>query len=220
MIITSAEFAKSSEFLDQCPETGYPEFAFIGRSNVGKSSLINMLVDRKSLAKTSGTPGKTKLINHFIINEKKKPWYLVDLPGFGYAKIAMSERAKWKKMIRTYLEERTTLKCTILLVDIRIEPQKIDLEFAKYLGEDGIPFAIAFTKADKQKPAVLDRHLKLFQEKMSEHFGEMPNLFLTSAETRLGKDRLLDFIQQVIENPTEIDEVPNDEMDADGVPIE
>ncbi len=199
MIISSAEFAKSSEFLDQCPETGYPEFAFIGRSNVGKSSLINMLVDRKSLAKTSGTPGKTRLINHFIINEKKKPWYLVDLPGFGYAKISMSERAKWKKMIRSYLEERETLKCTMLLVDIRITPQKIDLEFVKYLAENELPFAIAFTKADRQKPAVIERHLQMFQDQLVEQYTAVPNLFLTSAETRIGKERMLAFIESVIE---------------------
>jgi GTP-binding protein len=211
MIISSAEFAKSSEFLDQCPTTGYPEFAFIGRSNVGKSSLINMLVDRRSLAKTSGTPGKTRLMNHFIINEKKKPWYLVDLPGFGYAKISQSERAKWKKMVRTYLEERETLRCTMLLVDIRIEPQKIDIEFAKYLGEDGIPFAIAFTKADRQKPAVLERHLKMFNEAMSENFAEMPNMFVTSAETRLGKDRMLDFIESVIATPMPVREAEEEE---------
>ncbi|MFN0032036.1 MAG: ribosome biogenesis GTP-binding protein YihA/YsxC [Flavobacteriales bacterium] len=199
MFIESAAFAKSSEFLDQCPETGFAEIAFIGRSNVGKSSLINMLVDKRSLAKTSGTPGKTRLINHFIINEKKAPWYIVDLPGYGYAKISLSERAKWKKMIRTYLEERETLRCTMMLVDVRIEPQKIDLEFAKYMGEKGIPFAILFTKADRQKPAMIEKHVNAFLERLSEYFAEMPNVFLTSAEHRAGKEQLHGFMQSLIE---------------------
>lgn len=198
MKIYSAEFLKSSAELSQCPEGEIPEFAFIGRSNVGKSSLINMLVEKRSMAKTSGTPGKTRLINHFIINELHNPWYLVDLPGFGYAKIAQSERAKWKKMVRTYIEERENLKCTFLLIDTRLEPQKIDLEFAKWLGENGIPFALAFTKADKEKPGAIERHVNLFAEKFLETFSELPNLFITSAETRLGKDKVLGFIETVM----------------------
>ena len=198
MKIYSAEFLKSSAELSQCPEGDLPEFAFIGRSNVGKSSLINMLVEKRSMAKTSGTPGKTRLINHFVINLDHNPWYLVDLPGFGYAKIAQSERAKWKKMVRSYIEDRENLKCTFLLIDTRHEPQKIDLEFAKWLGENGIPFALAFTKADKEKPGAVERNVNLFVEKFLETFSELPNLFVTSAETRMGKDKVLGFIESVM----------------------
>jgi GTP-binding protein len=198
MKIYSAEFLKSSAELSQCPDPSIPEFAFIGRSNVGKSSLINMLVEKRSMAKTSGTPGKTRLINHFIINADHNPWYLVDLPGFGYAKIALSERTKWKRMVRTYIEERENLKCTFLLIDTRHEPQKIDLEFAQWLGENGLPFALAFTKADKEKPGAVQRNVNLFAEKFLETFAELPNVFVTSAETRLDKEKVLGFIESVI----------------------
>lgn len=199
MKIYSADFLKSSAEISQCPEADIPEFAFIGRSNVGKSSLINMLVERRSMAKTSGTPGKTRLINHFIINQTQKPWYLVDLPGFGYAKIAQSERAKWKKMVRTYIEDRQNLRCTFLLIDVRLEPQKIDLEFAQWLGENGLPFALIFTKADKEKPGAVERNVNLFADKFLETFSDLPNLFISSAETRLGRDKILGFIESVIQ---------------------
>lgn len=180
--------------MEQCPETELKEFAFIGRSNVGKSSLINMLVNKKSLAKTSATPGKTRLINHFVINEEKNPWYLVDLPGYGYAKISMTERAKWEQMIRQYLNNRPNLLCTMVLIDVRIEPQKIDLEFCLKLGKDGLPFAIVFTKADKEKPGAVERNVNAFCNKMLESFSELPNIFVTSARSQMGRDQILDFI--------------------------
>jgi GTP-binding protein len=194
MKVSSATFLKSSSNLEQCPETELKEFAFIGRSNVGKSSLINMLVNKKSLAKTSATPGKTRLINHFVINEEKNPWYLVDLPGYGYAKISMTERAKWEQMIRQYLNNRPNLLCTMVLIDVRIEPQKIDLEFCLKLGKDGLPFAIVFTKADKEKPGAVERNVNAFCNKMLESFSELPNIFVTSARSQMGRDQILDFI--------------------------
>jgi GTP-binding protein len=194
MKVSSATFLKSSSNLEQCPETELKECAFIGRSNVGKSSLINMLVNKKSLAKTSATPGKTRLINHFVINEEKNPWYLVDLPGYGYAKISMTERAKWEQMIRQYLNNRPNLLCTMVLIDVRIEPQKIDLEFCLKLGKDGLPFAIVFTKADKEKPGAVERNVNAFCNKMLESFSELPNIFVTSARSQMGRDQILDFI--------------------------
>ncbi|MFN5295330.1 MAG: ribosome biogenesis GTP-binding protein YihA/YsxC [Flavobacteriales bacterium] len=193
-----ATFLKSSAFLDQCPESDRPEFAFIGRSNVGKSSLINMLVNKKNLAKTSGTPGKTRLINHFEITGDQGAWYLVDLPGYGYAKIARTERVKWEKMIENYLSDRENLLCTFVLIDVRHDPQKIDLEFCLKLGQDGIPFAIVFTKADKEKPGAVDRNVNAFCDKLLEHFAELPNVFVTSAAERTGRERLLGFIGQSI----------------------
>jgi GTP-binding protein len=191
-----ATFLKSSAFLDQCPAPDRPEFAFIGRSNVGKSSLINMLVNKKNLAKTSGTPGKTRLINHFEITGDQGAWYLVDLPGYGYAKIARTERVKWEKMIENYLSDRENLLCTFVLIDVRHDPQKIDLEFCLKLGQDGIPFAIVFTKADKEKPGAVERNVNAFCDKLLEHFAELPNVFVTSAAERTGRERLLGFIGQ------------------------
>ena len=191
-----ATFLKSSAFLDQCPASDRPEFAFIGRSNVGKSSLINMLVNKKNLAKTSGTPGKTRLINHFEITGDQGAWYLVDLPGYGYAKIARTERVKWEKMIENYLSDRENLLCTFVLIDVRHDPQKIDLEFCLKLGQDGIPFAIVFTKADKEKPGAVERNVNAFCDKLLEHFAELPNVFVTSAAERTGRERLLGFIGQ------------------------
>jgi GTP-binding protein len=190
----NATFLKSSAFLDQCPAPEHPEFAFIGRSNVGKSSLINMLVNKKNLAKTSGTPGKTRLINHFEITSVKEHWYLVDLPGYGYAKISRSEREKWEIMIEKYLSERENLLCTFVLIDVRHEPQKNDLEFCLKLGQDGIPFALVFTKADKEKPGAVERNVNAFCDKLLEQFAELPNVFVTSAAERTGRDRLLAFI--------------------------
>jgi GTP-binding protein len=193
---TNATFLKSSTLLEQCPDTDRPEFAFIGRSNVGKSSLINMLVNKKNLAKTSATPGKTRLINHFDISSDKGQWYLVDLPGYGYAKISRSEREKWEVMIDAYLSERENLACTFVLIDVRHEPQKIDLEFCLKLGQDGIPFALVFTKADKEKPGAVERNVNIFCDKLLEHFAELPNIFVTSATERTGRERLLNFIGQ------------------------
>jgi GTP-binding protein len=198
MVVSSAEFLKSSEYLSQCPEPELPEFAFIGRSNVGKSSLINMLVNKKNMAKTSATPGKTRLINHFIINKEKRPWYLVDLPGYGYAKISMTARAKWEKMIRSYLNNRETLVCTMVLIDVRIEPQKIDLDFCLKLGEDGLPFAIVFTKSDKEKPGAVERNVNAFCDKLLEHFSELPNIFVTSAHNHMGREQVLKFVEVAI----------------------
>ncbi len=194
MLITNATFLKSSTLLEQCPATDRPEFAFIGRSNVGKSSLINMLVNKKNLAKTSGTPGKTRLINHFDVTSNKGQWYLVDLPGYGYAKISRSEREKWEIMIDQFLIDRENLLCTFVLIDVRLEPQKIDLEFCLKLGQDGMPFAIVFTKADKEKPGAVERNVNTFCNKLLEHFAELPNVFVTSATERTGRDRLLGFI--------------------------
>lgn len=199
MNVSSAEFFKSSSFLSQCPTPDKPEFAFIGRSNVGKSSLINMLVNKKNLAKTSATPGKTRLINHFIINsEESKPWYLVDLPGYGYAKISKTEREKWEKMIDEYLDKRESLQCTMVLIDVRHKPQKIDVEFCVKLGEKGLPFAIVFTKSDKEKPAVIERNVNDFCNALLEYFNELPNYFVTSSEKRTGREQVLGFIENVI----------------------
>lgn len=184
--------------LEQCPAPDRPEFAFIGRSNVGKSSLINMLVNKKNLAKTSGTPGKTRLINHFEIECSLGPWYLVDLPGYGYAKISRTEREKWEIMIDAYLNDRENLLCTFVLIDTRLEPQKIDLEFCLKLGENGMPFALAFTKSDKMKPGAVERNVNAFCDKLLEHFAELPNVFVTSAAERIGRERVLGFIAQSI----------------------
>jgi GTP-binding protein len=202
MKITLAEFSKSSSNLSQCPDTDRPEFAFIGRSNVGKSSLINMLVNKKNLAKTSGTPGKTRLINHFSIESDSGKWYLVDLPGYGYAKISKSEREKWEEMIREFLDERENLICTFVLVDVRLEPQKLDLEFCLDLGVNGLPFAIVFTKSDKEKPGAVERNVNAFCNKLLETFSELPNVFVTSANTRLGRDQVLGFIDSILK-PTD-----------------
>ncbi len=201
MNVVSAEFKKSSSFLSQCPAPDIAEFAFIGRSNVGKSSLINMLVNKKSMAKTSATPGKTRLINHFIINsEGAKPWYLVDLPGYGYAKISKTEREKWEKMTEEYLHKRESLLCTFVLVDVRHKPQSSDIEFCVRLGELGLPFGIVFTKADKEKPQIVEGNVKAFKESILEYFTEVPSCFLTSSEKRTGRDEVLNFLETVITN--------------------
>ncbi|MBX7050540.1 MAG: ribosome biogenesis GTP-binding protein YihA/YsxC [Flavobacteriales bacterium] len=196
MKISSVEFLKSSSEISQCPKDGFTEFAFIGRSNVGKSSLINMLVNKKNLAKTSGTPGKTRLINHFLVNASNKPWYVVDLPGYGYAKISQTERVKWEKMIWDYLKNREVLACTMVLIDVRLDPQKIDLEFCKKLGEAGLPFAIVFTKADKEKPGAIERNVNAFCNKLLDYFETLPNFIVSSSDTRLGRDQLLSLIEE------------------------
>ncbi|MBH8556788.1 ribosome biogenesis GTP-binding protein YihA/YsxC [Hymenobacter negativus] len=194
MIIHDARFLTSNSRADLCPAPTLPEYAFIGRSNVGKSSLINMLTERKALAKTSSSPGKTQLINHFIINDN---WFLVDLPGYGYAKVSKAARAEWAKMINYYLRNRANLMCVCVLIDSRHAPQAVDLEFMEKLGEEGIPFVMVFTKADKQSTAQTKALVTEYLRKMSEIWDELPRYFLTSAETGLGRDEVLDFIAEV-----------------------
>lgn len=191
MKIKSAEFVVSNSEVTKCPKDNLPEYAFIGRSNVGKSSLINMLTDRKSLAKTSGRPGKTQLINHFLIN---KNWYLVDLPGYGYARVSKSSKKKFQKFITDYFEQRKQLISAFVLVDIRHKPQPIDLEFMQYMGESGIPFGIIFTKADKLKPKAIERHVKDYCDVLLKTWEELPPYFVTSSSKSIGKDEVLGFI--------------------------
>lgn len=194
MIIKSATFICSNTKVSVLPVANMPEYAFIGRSNVGKSSLINMLVNQHGLAKTSQKPGKTQLINHFLINEQ---WYIVDLPGYGYAKVSKNSREKWEKFIRNYITKRESLQCVFVLIDSRLEPQKIDLEFCCWMGEIQIPFALIFTKADKQSAVKTDKNVALFKKELSGWFEEIPPYFVTSAEKGLGKDKVLEFISQV-----------------------
>ena len=195
MTITSAEYAISSARVDQCPKGDLPEFAFIGRSNVGKSSLINMLTGRAHLAKTSATPGKTILINHFLIN---KEWFLVDLPGYGYAKRGQQQRDELQRMITGYILRREQMMNLFLLIDSRHEPQRIDLEFITWLGENGIPFSIVFTKADKLAKGKLTANIKGYLNELSEQWEELPPYFITSSETRQGRDELLDYIDSIM----------------------
>jgi len=195
--IKSAEFIISNTDVTKCPKESLPEYAFIGRSNVGKSSLINMLVGRKSLAKTSGKPGKTQLINHFKINDN---WFLVDLPGYGYAQISKTKRKTFQKFITDYFFRREQLTCTFLLVDSRHEPQKIDLEFMRFLGESGIPFCIVFTKSDKLNASDINKNLEIYHQKVLESGWEsMPQSFVTSATSKDGRDELLNFIDEINE---------------------
>jgi GTP-binding protein len=194
MEITSAEFLMSSPNVKQCPDSHAPEFAFIGRSNVGKSSLINMLTNKKGLAMTSSKPGKTILINHFIIN---KDWYLVDLPGYGYARASKQSRERLKVLIESYILQREQLHNLFLLIDSRLEPQKIDIEFTSWLGENGIPFSIVFTKIDKQTKNKTDANVELFKAKLLESWEELPPIFLTSSEKHLGRDEILSYIDSI-----------------------
>lgn len=194
MVIKSAEFVISNSQVSKCPTTGLPEYAFIGRSNVGKSSLINMLTGRKGLAMTSQKPGKTQLINHFIINDA---WYLVDLPGYGYARLSKDGREKLKKMIEDYTLERKELTCLFVLVDTRHDPQKIDLEFIEWLGEEGVPFALVFTKADKLTKGKLAANIEGYKARLRQQWEELPPLFITSSEERLGREELLDYIDGI-----------------------
>lgn len=195
MIISSAEFVKSSQELNQCPQPDMPEFAFIGRSNVGKSSLINMLVEKKDLAKTSSQPGKTQLINHFIINDE---WYLVDLPGYGYAKTSMENRKRWRMMIENYLLKRENLLTVFVLIDSRLEPQKNDVEFINFLGENGVPIKLIFTKTDKQSAKKTQDSLELFKQTLSEYWEELPEIILTSSENKTGRGEVLKTIENII----------------------
>ena len=195
MLIKDAVFVVSNSEVKLCPTDKKPEFAFIGRSNVGKSSLINMLTGKKGLAKTSGTPGKTQLINHFLINDQ---WYIVDLPGFGYAKASKSMRSNWEKFIADYLTKRETLMNIFVLLDARLEPQKIDLEFMNWCGEKGLPFSMVFTKIDKISSSVLQKNLAKYKKEMLKYWEEMPPLFTSSSTSGYGREPLLNYIDTII----------------------
>ena len=194
MKIHSAKFITSNNRADTLPPGDIPEYAFIGRSNVGKSSLINMLTNNKKLAKTSSSPGKTQLINHFKINDS---WYLVDLPGYGYAKTSKQNRKHFQKLITDYLSSRKNLVNTFVLVDARLEPQKIDLEFMEWLGKNRIPFSIVFTKADKLSSAQLNKNIKKYKQKLLQQWESLPKTFITSAVNKRGKIDILDYIDEL-----------------------
>jgi GTP-binding protein len=196
MQIKSAEFVISNQEVAKCPTNKLPEYAFIGRSNVGKSSLINMLTNQKSLAKTSGRPGKTQLINHFLIN---KNWFLVDLPGYGYARVSKSAKKTFQKFITAYFRERKQLISAFVLVDIRHAPQTVDLAFMQWLGEHNIPFSIIFTKADKLRPKAIEDHITKYKNILLESWEEFPNYFITSSTNYTGKDALLNYIDTINE---------------------
>jgi GTP-binding protein len=207
MDILKAEYIISKPDVAQCPVPDRMEFAFIGRSNVGKSSLINMLTNQKHLAKTSADPGKTQLINHFGITSRKnagsksqKEWYLVDLPGYGYAKVSQKSRRRWEQMIENYIRKRENLANLFVLIDSRHTPQKIDLEFINQLGAWGIPFAIVFTKADKEKPGAVRRNVDLFLAELGKDWETLPPRFLTSSVTKEGQEEILEFLESIIEN--------------------
>lgn len=207
MTIRTAEYLISSAKVEQCPKAELPEYAFIGRSNVGKSSLINMLADNNKLAKTSATPGKTILINHFLINRAPegkmptspadRPWYLVDLPGYGYAKRSKKDQENFEHMISSYILEREQMTLLFLLIDVRLEPQKIDLEFIEWLGENGVPFAIIFTKADKVSKGRLGGNVQHYLKELSKQWEELPLHFVTSSENSMGREELLQYIGEV-----------------------
>ncbi|WP_224134593.1 ribosome biogenesis GTP-binding protein YihA/YsxC [Candidatus Kaistella beijingensis] len=193
MVIKTAEFVKSSGKWQDCPEPNLPEYAFIGRSNVGKSSLINAMMNHKDLAKTSQTPGKTQLINHFLVNES---WYLTDLPGYGYARVSKSLRKDFEKLITNYILNRKNLVNLFVLVDSRHTPQKIDLEFIEWCGENGIPFSIVFTKADKLKPNAAISNVENYQAELLKTWEDLPETYVTSAEKKVGTDEILNFISK------------------------
>lgn len=194
MEITSAEFVISNTDVKKCPSGIFPEYAFIGRSNVGKSSLINMLTGRKGLAMTSATPGKTMLINHFLIN---KSWYIVDLPGYGYARRGQKGKSQIQRIIEDYILEREQMTNLFLLIDSRLEPQVIDIEFMGWLGEHGVPFSIVFTKGDKLKGGRLNTNIQQYLKKLKEQWEELPPYFVTSSENRMGRKELLDYIESI-----------------------
>jgi len=197
MNVAHAEFVVSNTRVDHCPKSKLPEYAFIGRSNVGKSSLINMLCNRKRLAKTSSRPGKTQLINHFLINNK---WHLVDLPGYGYARASKTQKKTFQKFITDYFNKRKELVSAFLLIDIRHEPQTPDLDFMRWLGENYIPFTIVFTKADKIKEQEIEKKVSDYLEKLKEDWESLPKYFITSSEKRLGRDELLGYIHEINES--------------------
>jgi GTP-binding protein len=194
MQIKTAKFVISNTDYKKCPAPNLPEYAFIGRSNVGKSSLINMLTNHNKLAKVSGQPGKTQLINHFIINEN---WYLVDLPGYGYAKVSKKQRGQWQKFIRDYLVNRENLYCLFILVDSRLEPQKIDIEFINWVGKRMIPFAVVFTKSDKLTKNKLASNIAAYKAELLKYWEELPTTFITSSVDKAGKDEILNFIDNI-----------------------
>lgn len=193
-VIKSAQFVISNSDVRKCPQDGKPEYAFIGRSNVGKSSLINMLTGRRKLAMTSATPGKTLLINHFIINDE---WYLVDLPGYGYAKRSKSQSEKLQEIISSYILDREQMTLLFVLIDCRHEPQKIDLEFITWLGENGVPFSIIFTKADKLTKTALASNVAAYKKRLLEEWEELPPVFITSSESAVGRDEVLQYISEI-----------------------
>lgn len=197
MNINKSEYVVSNPDYSKCPQTNQPEFAFIGRSNVGKSSLINMLTNHKGLAKTSQTPGKTLLINHFKINDS---WWIVDLPGYGYANVGKTGTEKLKKLINGYILHRQEMTCLFVLIDSRHAPMKVDLDFITMLGENGIPFAIVFTKLDKISNRQWQMNFKAYKERLSEDWEELPPMFATSSDKGIGREEVLDFIEQTIEN--------------------
>lgn len=196
MQIKNAQFLASNTTYQLCPKDDKAEYAFIGRSNVGKSSLINMLVNHQGLAKTSSKPGKTQLINHFLINDKNNPWYLVDLPGYGYAKTSKSSAEKWSKFTLDYLKKRSNLLCVFVLIDSRLEPQKIDLEFMAWLAENQLAFCIVFTKTDKLNKVVLVKNLAHYKKILLQDWEELPEIFITSAELKQGREEILAYIEE------------------------
>lgn len=192
--INEAMFVGSFPNERLCPKDSKPEYAFIGRSNVGKSSLINMLCDRKDLAKVSNKPGKTQMLNYFLVD---KEWYLVDLPGYGYAKISKKKRFEWEKMIEGYLLKRQTLGCAFVLIDLNVPPQEIDIEFINWMGKMQVPYVIVFTKTDRLKKNELNKNLAAFQKELHKYWNELPEQFLTSSTKRTGQEELLQFIQEI-----------------------
>lgn len=193
MLIKDAHFVSSNSKFDKLPKDNIPEYAFIGRSNVGKSSLINALVQRRGLAKTSAVPGKTIAINHFMVNDS---WYLVDLPGYGYAQRSKKDREEWRVMLANYIKRRRNLVCTFVLVDSRIEPQNSDVGFMEWLGENQVPFCIVFTKADKLSKAELSKNVDAYKTRLLMDWEELPQIFVTSSETKLGREEVLDYIER------------------------
>lgn len=196
MEIKEAKFIISNTDIKLCPTDGKPEYAFIGRSNVGKSSLINMLLEKKDLAKTSGKPGKTQLINHFLVNQD---WYVVDLPGYGYAKASKKSRYEWEKFISEYLTKRENLINIFVLLDARLEPQKIDLEFMTWCAEQELPFSMVFTKIDKLSSSALQKNLAAYKKEMLKYWEELPPVFTTSSESKFGREKLLNYVQFINE---------------------
>lgn len=201
MLVKTAEFIISNTEIEKCPEGNIPEYAFIGRSNVGKSSLINMLTNIKGLAKISSKPGKTQLINHFLIN---KEWYLVDLPGYGYAKVSKELKNKWGKFTKTYVSKRDSLINLFVLIDSRLSPQKIDVEFMEWLGTNGIPFSIVFTKIDKLSSSVLNKNMSAYKKDLAKKWEELPPIFLSSTVSKHGKEEILQYIEHVTESISDL----------------
>lgn len=201
MEIIHADYSASYPKVTMCPKDQKPEYAFIGRSNVGKSSLINMIVGRKELARVSKKPGKTQMINYYIIN---KEWYLVDLPGYGYAKRSKTKRNEWRKMIEGYLQRRENLQCAFVLIDVNVPPQQIDIDFVNWLGQARVPFVIVYTKTDRPKPEELNPNIEKIRAALLEHWNELPQQFITSSNKRTGRDEILEMIEIVNEKFTEV----------------